>query len=105
MSAYSGTLANLFQQLPELKGFGLSSSHQLDACNRKQQLEEMCLDMGAHPDLTVCGICFYASVMTETHSQKAPVTKGSLIQDTEKWHPTLLTDWLDLFAKNLVMGN
>lgn len=33
------------------------------------------------------------------------LTVGSLIQTTETWHPFLLTDWLDVFAKNLVMGN
>lgn len=74
-----------------------------NSCNRKQQLEEICLGMGTH--IKVCKISIYSSVMTETHSQEACVTMGSLIQDTEKWQPALLTDWLDLFAKNLVTGN
>lgn len=52
-----------------------------------------------------CGICIYSSVMTVTHLQEAPLTVGSLIQDTENWQAALLTDWLDLFAKNLVTGN
>lgn len=61
------------------------------------------MGMGTH--IKVCEISIYSSVMTETHSQEARVTMGSLIQDTEKWQPALLPDWLDLFAKNLVTGN